>query len=137
MELKMKYSNPQPGNPSFILSTLYCFFLFLPACFITQCVLAQQPTITSFSPSKGAIGTTVIITGSNFNPAGVNNVVYFGAVKSVVLTATVNSLTVNVPPGATHQPISVTTNGLTAYSPKPFIVTFEGGSEVFSVSSFS
>jgi outer membrane protein assembly factor BamB len=84
------------------------------------------PTITSFSPTSGPIGTTVAITGANFNPTPTNNVVYFGAVKAQVISSSRTLLTVTVPIGATYQPITITdiTKGLTAYSAKPFIVTF-------------
>jgi hypothetical protein len=92
------------------------------------------PTITSFSPTSGPIGTTVTITGSNFSTTAANNVVYFGAVKAVVVMASTTSLSVTVPIGATYQPITVTANGLTAYSAKPFIVTFAGGGFITSTS---
>jgi len=96
-------------------------FLFL----ITVKVTAQ-PTITSFTPSSGPVGTSVTITGTNFNAVFANNIVYFGAVKATVTAGTTISLTVTVPAGATYQPISVLDNatGLTGYSSKPFITTF-------------
>ena len=96
------------------------------------------PTITSFSPTSGPIGATVTITGTNFNTTAANNVVYFGAVKAQVTSASSTSLTVIIPVGATYQLITVTdlTKGLTAYSAKPFIVTFAGGGYISS-SSFS
>lgn len=89
--------------------------------------LFAQPSISSFNPLSGLVGTTVIVTGSNFDPTATNNVVYFGAVKAAVTAASTNSLTVVVPKGATYQPVTVTTNGLTAYSASPFNVTFAGG----------
>lgn len=89
-----------------------------------------QPTINSFSPTSGPIGTSVIILGTNFNTTAANNIVFFGAVKGTVTAATSSSLTVTVPAQATFQPISVTSNGLTAYSNKPFIVTFNGGGAI-------
>jgi large repetitive protein len=82
-----------------------------------------QPVISSFSPRLGQVGTQVIINGSGFNPVAANNVVYFGAVKAQVTAADDVSLTVIAPPGATHEPISVTNNFLTAYSRSPFIIT--------------
>ncbi len=94
------------------------------------------PTITSFSPTSGPIGTTVTITGTNFSTTAANNIVYFGAVKAVVATASTTSLSVTVPLGATYQPITVTVNGLIAYSSKPFNVTFAGGGSITS-SSFA
>jgi alpha-tubulin suppressor-like RCC1 family protein len=78
----------------------------------------------SFSPSSGPIGTAVTITGTNFSTIPAENVVYFGATKATVNSATASQLVVTVPAGATYQPITVTGNGLTAYSNSPFIVTF-------------
>lgn len=89
--------------------------------------LVAQPVIGNFTPASGPVGTLVTITGNNFNPSPAANIVYFGATKAIVSTASVTSLTVTVPAGATYQPISVTTNTLTCYSAKPFIVTFPGG----------
>ncbi len=85
--------------------------------------LAAQ-RITSFTPASGRVGTTVTITGTGFDPAAGNNIVYFGATKATVIAATATQLTVKVPVGATYQPFSVTKGGLTAYSSRPFISTF-------------
>ena len=84
------------------------------------------PTVGSFSPSSGPVGTAVTISGANFDTTAANNVVYFGAVKASVTAASATSLTVVVPPGATNQPVSVlnTTNNLTGYASKPFVTTF-------------
>jgi len=81
------------------------------------------PTITSFTPTSGAVGTTVTITGTNFSTTTANNIVFFGATRATVTAATATQLTVTVPAGATYQPISVLVNGLTAFSVKPFNVT--------------
>lgn len=85
-----------------------------------------QPKISGFSPSSGPIGTSVTITGSGFSTIASENIVYFGATRATVKTATVSLLTLTVPAGATYQPITVLTNGLMAYSTKPFVVTFDG-----------
>ncbi len=85
------------------------------------------PTITSFAPTSGPIGTTVTITGTNFSSTPANNIVYFGATRAIVNAATSTQLTVNVPVGATYQPISATINSLTAFSSSPFEVTFANG----------
>jgi hypothetical protein len=98
---------------------------------------SNTPKILSFAPASGLVNSTVTITGNNFSTTPANNIVYFGSVKAIVNTATATSLTVTVPAGATYQPISVTVNKLTAYSSKPFVVTFTGGNKVFSSSSFS
>jgi len=85
------------------------------------------PTITSFTPISGPIGTSVVITGTNFSATPSGNIVFFGATQATVSAATTTQLTVTVPAGATYQPISVLVNGLTAYSNRPFVVTFADG----------
>jgi len=110
-------------NP-FPLKNLTHFLLF---CVLMNPVLASGqsiPAITTFSPSSGPAGTTVTITGTNFSATPGENTVYFGAVKATISAATASQLDVSVPIGATHQPITVTVNGLTAYSNSPFRVTF-------------
>src|SRR5687767_6882265 len=78
--------------------------------------IIAQPTISSFSPASGPVGTSVTITGTNFSATPANNIVYFGPVRATVTNASAGSLTVTAPPGANFQPITVTVNGLTAYS---------------------
>jgi IPT/TIG domain len=78
------------------------------------------PTITSFSPSSGNVGTSVTITGAAFT--GATSVTFNGTSA----TFTVNSATqisATVPPAATTGPISVTTAGGTATSGASFTIT--------------
>jgi hypothetical protein len=98
-----------------------------------QAAIGQTPTVTGFSPASGPIGTIVTISGTNFNTTASQNVVYFGAVRATVNTATANSLSVTVPLGATYQYITVTNlaTALTAYSLRPFTVTLSGGAISF------
>lgn len=106
---------------------IFCnsIFAFVLSITITLKVTAQ-PTISSFAPASGMIGTSVIISGTNFNAVPANNIVFFGAVKATVTLGSTTALTVTVPGGATYQPLSVLDNatGLSGYSSKPFIVTF-------------
>lgn len=95
------------------------------------------PVITSFTPLNGPVASTVTITGKNFSKTLADNTVFFGAVKATVLSADKEILTVKVPYGATYQPISVTTNKLTAYSQKPFVTTYDGGGGSFNFSPAS
>lgn len=99
-------------------------------------VAGTVPTITGFSPSSGPIGTSVTITGTNFDATS-GGIVYFGATKAVVTAASPTQITATVPPGASYLPISVTTNGLTAYSLRPFHVTFPGTANGFTAATFS
>jgi hypothetical protein len=93
--------------------------------FYSTSFISAQPIITSFLPSMGAPGTTVNISGSNFNSVPANNVVYFGPTKAFVNAASTTSINVTVPSGANYQYISVTdiTTQFTSYSLMPFNVT--------------
>ncbi len=111
--------------------------LILVFLFAANFLNAQAPVITSFSPASGPVGTLVTITGVGFSTTTANNVVYFGGVKATVSSATSSSLIVAVPAGASYSPITVTNNSLTAYSTKPFLVTFPGGNAGFKPGSFA
>jgi hypothetical protein len=111
--------------------------IILSACLIGNLLSAQVPSIASFAPTSGPIGSTVTITGTNFNTTAVaNNVVYFGPVKATVSAATATTLTVTVPVGTNYQPISVlnTVSGLKAQSRLPFNVTFSSGLSISAMS---
>ncbi len=105
--------------------------------FIFNSLFAQAPTITSFTPQSGGVGTVVTINGSNFSTTEVNNVVFFGSVKAVLTSSTATTITAVVPFGAGYEPISVAVNNLIAYSSKPFSVTYTGGGMDFNSSSFA
>ncbi|MCA6408415.1 MAG: VCBS repeat-containing protein, partial [Cytophagales bacterium] len=106
-------------------STLASFAL-LVILWLPTVLIAQPPTITSFAPTSGAVGTTVTIIGTGFNTTPANNIVIFGATAATVTAATATQLTVTVPTGATFAPITVlnTTTGLLAYSKTNFTPTF-------------
>lgn len=108
-------------------SVLPLLFLLL----VTSAVYAQ-PTVTGFSPVSGAAGSVVTISGTNFSATPAANVVYFGAARATVSTATSTSLTVTVPAGATYRPISVTTSNQTGYSSRSFLLTFANGGNINS-----
>jgi len=101
--------------------------------------VGQQPTITSFSPILGDVGSTVTITGTNFNNTPANNVVFFGSTMATPTSATTTSLSVVVPSGASFDNISVTdiSTGLTAYSSSKFSPTFPNGEQIINSSFFT
>lgn len=101
----------------------YLYFFLLVCC---QGLYAQAPVVSSFSPASGPIGTTVMITGSNFSSNAANNVVYFGNNRATVTAATATQLTVTAPASSANLPISVLnkSTALSGYSQKPFINTF-------------
>jgi len=78
------------------------------------------PTITSFAPTNGPVGTVVTITGRNFT--GATAVRFNGSAASYTVTSA-TSIQATVPTGATTGPLSVTTAGGTATSANTFTVT--------------
>jgi hypothetical protein len=97
------------------------------------------PKINSFAPVNGPAGTIVTINGENFGSSISDNIIHFGGIKATVLSATATQVTVIVPTGATYLPISLTKANLTAYSKKPFVITFDGsvGDFKFTKESFA
>ncbi|NOS57045.1 MAG: gliding motility-associated C-terminal domain-containing protein, partial [Cyclobacteriaceae bacterium] len=83
----------------------------------------SAPTITSFTPTSGAVGTTVTITGTNFSTTPASNTVQFNGTTAVVTASTTTSITTTVPAGATTGTITVTVVGNTATSATNFTVT--------------
>jgi hypothetical protein len=89
------------------------------------------PTITSFAPTSGPVGTLVTITGSAFT--GATSVTFNGAAAAYAVNSDAQ-ITATVPSGATSGPIAVTTAGGTATSSSSFDVT---PTPAPTVSSFS
>ena len=82
--------------------------------------VAPPPTIVSFAPATGYVGSVVMLTGTNFT--GVSQVTFHGvaAVSFTVNSAT--QITATVPAGATTGPVGVTTAVSTATSGSSFTV---------------
>ncbi len=107
---------------------------------ITVTRAANPPSITSFSPTSGVVGTSVTITGTGFNTTAANNIVFFGATKAIVTgTPTATSMTVTVPSGATYSAITVLNTGtnLLSMSSAFFTPTFTPVKTGFAASDFS
>ncbi len=84
------------------------------------------PTITSFAPASGAVGSTVTVTGTNL--AGITSATIGGAAVATIASNTAISVTLTVPVGAaTGQPLTLTTAGGTATSVGNFTVQPAGG----------
>jgi large repetitive protein len=89
------------------------------------------PTITSFNPTSGPVGTSVQITGTGLFGA---SAVTFNTTNATTFTVESNTrVTATVPGGATTGAIKVTTPGGTATSATNFTVT--GGA--FAITSFN
>ena len=75
-------------------------------------------TITSFTPTSGPVGTSVVITGTNFTGA---TVVTFNGTAATYTVVSPTQITTSVPVGASSGPISITgSNGATVISAVSF-----------------
>jgi len=82
---------------------------------------ALAPTIVSFTPASGPVGTSVTITGTNLT--GVSWVKFNGTVSKSVTPVSPTSLKAVVPVAATTGKISLMTSGGIASSASSFTVT--------------
>ena len=90
-------------------------------------VAVPTSTLTTLSPNSGVIGTTVVITGTNFTGAGS---VTFNGVSAPFTLNSPTQITTVVPVGATYGPVTVTVSGssngliFTVIPPLPVILSF-------------
>jgi len=87
------------------------------------------PVIYGFSPTNGAPGTNVVITGTNFTAASA--VTFNGTAAAFTLNSAIQ-ITTTVPTNAGSGFISVTTTSGTALSSNNFTVFDTGGGTVYS-----
>ncbi len=74
------------------------------------------------APTSGLVGTSVTLQGFGFSTAPADNQVDFNGMSATVVSATVNTLEVTVPTGATTGTVTVTNTNGTATSPNTFTV---------------
>jgi hypothetical protein len=91
------------------------------------------PIIDNISPTSGAVGTTVILNGKNFDSVAANNIVRFNGVAAVVTRVSTGTaqhmIECTVPHGASTGPVTVTVGGVTSTTTNPtFTVSNQGGS---------
>lgn len=97
-----------------------------------------SPIITSVSPSKGVLGSNVIINGTGFSETPSDNVVYFGATSGLVTSSSTTTIAVQAPAGLSYQNISLTNqnSGLQTQSNPTYTHTF-AGEGVITTNSFA
>ena len=83
--------------------------------------LIPPPSITSLSPTAGAVGTSVTIAGTNFGSIQGTSTVTFNGTSAVPTTWTNTGVVVPIPVGATTGNVVVTVNGLSSNG-APFTV---------------
>jgi IPT/TIG domain/FG-GAP-like repeat len=78
----------------------------------TFTVSSAAPSITSLSPTSGAVGTSVTITGANFGSTKGTSTVTFNGTAATPASWSATSIVVPVPSGATTGNVVVTVGGL-------------------------
>lgn len=96
--------------------SLILFLLFFGA---SQAVAA--PTISSLSPTSGAVGASITIAGSNFGTTQGTSTVSFNGTTATATSWSASSIVATVPSGATTGNVIVTVSG-TASNGKSFTV---------------
>jgi len=87
------------------------------ASYSTEFFMTTAPMVTGFTPASALSGSTITISGLNFNATPANNLVYFsGGVSRAASGGTTTSLTVTVPQEAQYGSIQVH-NGTTLSAP--------------------
>ncbi len=84
-----------------------------------EIIIVASPKITMFTPTSGAPGTTVTITGKHLAHA---SAVTFNGTHATIVSDSNTSITTKVPSGATTGPIAVTTPGGTVTTSTNFTV---------------
>src|SRR5256885_15919781 len=83
----------------------------VPSLGVTFTVTAA-PSITSLTPNTGAVGSSIVIAGSNFGPSqGNGNVKFNGTAATSITNWSATSITATVPTGATTGNVVVTAAG--------------------------
>jgi hypothetical protein len=74
---------------------------------VLPAIVTPAPTVTSFTPATGPVGTSVTVTGANFT--GATSVTFNGTAAASFSVVSATQITATVPAGATTGPIVVTT----------------------------
>ena len=86
---------------------------------------SDAPTITGFSPTIGTPGTSVTVTGTNFDPTPGNNHLKFNITSQSVDSVTnTTSIATTVPAQTASGPLSISTVHGTAVSSQDFYIPF-------------
>jgi uncharacterized delta-60 repeat protein len=86
-------------------------------------VILPEPTITSFTPTSGPVGTTVTVKGTNFQLVKYVGLASPGNSNASFTVLDANTLTFVVPAPAVSGQVGVLTSGGTGYSTDIFTVT--------------
>ena len=116
------------------MKNLKIILLFLTTIFLASCSKDEAPVvpvpltsnlaISSINPTSGPKNTTVFLTGVDFSPNAISNIVTLNGKTCTVNTASATSLSITIPRGAGSGAINVTVAGFTTQSPNfEYVVT--------------
>ena len=88
----------------------------------TDFTLIPPPSITSFAPTSGFVGTQVTIAGSNFSENISDVTVQFNGVNATIISASKTQIVVSTPSGAITGKITVAVGGQSITSTTDFTV---------------
>ena len=107
-------------SPRFLAVGRSILFLFL-LLFVGAYAAVAAPSITSLSPTSGAIGASVTVAGSGFGSTQGSSTVKFNGTTATITSWSTTSITATVPTGATTGNVVVTVSG-TASNGQSFTV---------------
>ncbi|WP_416867652.1 MAG: FG-GAP-like repeat-containing protein [Imperialibacter sp.] len=81
--------------------------------FLFSTQVFSQAVISSFTPASGPVGTTVTISGANFDATFSNNTIYFGGLAVAPTSGNATTLTFDIPAGAATVSPIIVLNGIT------------------------
>jgi IPT/TIG domain/NHL repeat len=105
-----------------IKTVMLLFIVILTSCSKDDATTTEPPkptsnlAISSISPTSGFKNTTVFITGVDFSPNAISNIVTLNGKPCVVNSASGTTLNITIPRGAGSGKINVTVNGFTVQS---------------------
>lgn len=80
--------------------------------------------ISSINPTSGPKNTTIFLTGVDFSPNAISNIVTLNGKQCTVNTAFATTMSITIPRGAGSGTINVTVAGFTAQSPNfEYVIT--------------
>ena len=98
-------------------------------------VTVPLPSITSFTPTSGPVGTVVTLTGTNFT--GANSVTFNGTTATGLNVINSTTATATVGAGSTTGPVRIFTSTGSAFGPVNFVVSVNCSSLRLSITGQS
>jgi|ERR1700676_2154297 hypothetical protein len=98
-----------PRLPTVGRNILFLFFLLLS---VGTHIAAGAPSITSLSPTSGAVGASVSIVGSGFGSTQGSSTVKFNGTTATIINWSATRITAKVPTGATTGNVVVHASGV-------------------------